>query len=69
MIDYLRLIHLKFSDRASFLWDDNNMSATVTFVADDATAIALAMSVATLTALRADIDAELARKTQPTQHR
>lgn len=69
MIDYKEMIHKTFSDRIIVLWDDKGSSATVLFVTEDQTAIALAMPEAILKVLREDISRALADKTQPTADR
>lgn len=65
-VEYKQLIHAAFSDRATIEWDDSGKTATVYFLADDATAIFLAIPEATLRDLQADISQALADRKPPT---
>jgi len=68
-MDYKQIIHRKFSDQVKVTWNDKSKSADLFFLTEDKTAIVLTMPDTILALLRADIDAALAHRTQPNQHR
>jgi hypothetical protein len=53
------------AETPTFEWDDTGKTVTVDFLADDGTAVVLAMPVELLRSLRSDIDDALARRPQP----